>query len=214
MIVDLTSYARRGMKSRFPGLGRSAFTLLELLCVITIIALLASMLMPAVGTMQQKADSIRCAANLRGIGVAVQLYLQDHNFYYPEIQNPIDPPVYPASDSSPMSMTQAFGPYGVTDQTMRCPSDIKSPNPPGSSYQLYGTSYDWKPTLDDENQSSPLVYGRRMGFGAQVSGSSGAVIVKLSKVRQVFDDTNIHFGHTNALYADGHVVSFTSPTTH
>ena len=89
--------------------------------------------------------------------------------------------------------------------------DIKSGA--GSSYQQYGTSYDWKPTLDDENTSEPLVYGRGRGmFGAQVSGSTG-FIVKLSKVRQVFDDTQIHFGHMNALYADGHVVYFTAVTT-
>ena len=40
------------------------------------------------------------------------------------------------------------------------------------------------------------------------------IALKLSKVRQCYDDnTGIHFGHVNALYADGHVVSWTGPTT-
>ncbi len=114
------------------------------------------------------------------------------------------------------SMVAAFSNYGITQKTTQCPSDLKQPNPPGSSYGLYGSSYDWRPTLDDENQNEPLIYGRRMGFGAQVSGttSSGQAVfvAKLSKIRQAYDDTPIHFGHSNALYADGHVVSFTGAT--
>jgi prepilin-type processing-associated H-X9-DG protein len=111
-------------------------------------------------------------------------------------------------------MLQAFGPYGVTQQTLQCPTDLKQGA--ASAYAQYQNSYDWKPTLDDENTSEPLVYGgpggRRAQFGAQVSGSTGFV-VKLSKVRQCFDDSPIHFGHTNALYADGHVVYFTATSS-
>lgn len=194
---------------------RAAFTLIELLCVVAIIGLLASMIMPAVGTMKQKADSISCASNLRAIGVACQLYLQDHSFIYPCIEPVPTSSVYPANfQPTPYtSMVAAFGSYGVTQKTIQCPSDIKQPG--GGSYAAYGSSYDWKPTLDDENTSEPLVYGRRMGFGAQTSGTSTApgFVVKLSKVRQAFDDTQVHFGHMNALYADGHVVYFTTSTT-
>jgi prepilin-type processing-associated H-X9-DG protein len=81
------------------------------------------------------------------------------------------------------------------------------------SFLLYGSSYDWRPTLDDESANEPLVYTRRF-FAAGTSGTSGVVIAKLSKVRQSYDDnTGIHFGHVNALYADGHVVAYTGPTT-
>jgi prepilin-type N-terminal cleavage/methylation domain-containing protein/prepilin-type processing-associated H-X9-DG protein len=194
----------------------SAFTLIELLCVITIIAILAGFLLPAFGTMEQRANSIQCASNLRAIGVACQLFLQDHNFIYPCIE-PLPQgagstvySAYPQLNPYP-SMVAAFSPYGITLQTTQCPSDLKSPNPPGSSYLQYGSSYDWRPTLDDESSNQPLIYTRR--FFA-TSGSSGALIAKLSKVRQVFDDNvGIHFGHVNALYADGHVVSYTGPVT-
>ncbi|MGA3171772.1 MAG: type II secretion system protein [Chthoniobacteraceae bacterium] len=192
-------------------LRRLGFTLLELLCVIAIIAVLASMLMPALTTMQNRADSIKCASNLRAIGVACQLYLQDNQFIYPCIESdPTGAPVYPAGVQA-QTMVQAFGKYGINNDTMQCPSDLK--NPP-SSYSQYGTSYDWRPTLDDDNSSEPLVYGRRMFFGAQTAanGGGGGFLVKLSKVRQCFDDSQIHFGHMNALYADGHVVYFTSQT--
>ena len=192
----------------------AAFTLLELMLVISIIAILASLLMPAIGTMRQKADSIACASNLRTIGVASQLYLQDHSYIYPCIQNPVDPPIYPPGIPT-QSMLQAFGPYGVTAKTLQCPSDLKQGK--GSSYALYQNSYDWKPTLDDESPNEPLVYGRGGRGFTQASGAGGAppaFVAKLTKIRQVFDDTQIHFGHMNALYADGHVVAFSSATTH
>jgi prepilin-type N-terminal cleavage/methylation domain-containing protein/prepilin-type processing-associated H-X9-DG protein len=195
------------------GLRRAAFTLIELLLVVVIISILASLLMPAVGSIKSRADSIACSSNLRTIGAAVQLYLQDHNQNFPSINPAAGPSVYPAGYPT-QTMLQAFGPYGVTQQTLQCPTDMKQGS--ASSYAQYQNSYDWKPTLDDENTSEPLVYGgpggRRAQFGAQVSGSTGFV-VKLSKVRQCFDDTPLHFGHTNALYADGHVVYFTATTS-
>jgi len=201
--------------------GKRAFTLIELLCVIAIIGILASLLMPAVGTMKQKADSITCAANLRGIGNAVQLYLQDHSFLYPEIDT--DPSVTPVYSGTAQGMPMAFGPYGISAQVLQCPSDMKSQSCSynavlASSGTGYASSYDWKPTLDDETPNQALIYGGRARFGAQVSGSNGGVatfIMKLSKIRQVFDDNfGIHFGHVNALYADGHVISYTGPVSH
>ena len=39
---------------------------------------------------------LRTMKSLRTIGAATQLYLQDHGFIYPCIQNPVDPPIYPA----------------------------------------------------------------------------------------------------------------------
>lgn len=112
-------------------------------------------------------------------------------------------------------MVAAFGAYGITPQTTQCPSDMKCPAA-SCSFTQYGSSYDWRPVLDDETSNEPLIYTRR--FFA-TSGSTGAFVAKLSKVRQVYDDnsgnsgTGIHFGHRNALYADGHVVYYSGAAT-
>ena len=58
---------------------RSAFSLVELLVVLTVVALLAGLLLPTLARGKGKAQSAACANNLRQLGLAFMLYLPDHD---------------------------------------------------------------------------------------------------------------------------------------
>ena len=82
---------------------KTAFTLVELLVVIGIIALLISILLPALSRAREAANNIKCSANLRAIGQGISIYIADFhgtipasNWYYGlQISNGVQTPAKP-----------------------------------------------------------------------------------------------------------------------
>ena len=123
--------------TRFP-----AFTILELLIVIGLIAVLAALLLPTVTRAREQAKSAKCLSNLRQLGQAALAYAQSYDGYFPisSYQNGLD------WDFDARTLPVRLGVLWIGSTTLavqQCPSyEAKStiPTDPFTGYN-YNTSY-------------------------------------------------------------------------
>ena len=142
---------------------RRAFTLIELLVVIAIIAILAAILFPVFAQAREQARSVSCLSNMKQVGTATIMYVQDYDETFP--MN-----LYFGSDPGLCVYTAwtAIQPYEKNTQVFTCPSNptamnfppmmatIGFPPPCSSSPALYYISYMPNFTLMDWGNPSNI----------------------------------------------------------
>ncbi|HEY3860635.1 MAG TPA: type II secretion system protein [Verrucomicrobiae bacterium] len=162
-----------------------AFTLVEMLVTIAIIAALASLLMPALGRGKEAGRTTVCRANLHQIGVALQLYVDDNRNLMPVMYDRRAT----GSPTNLPAMDVVLAPQLGSTQALRCPSDGQQ------IFQQTGSSYSWNNLVNGENADH-----------LQIMNLSLA----MTRIPLVLDKQSFHaaLGPSNAvnyLYADGHI---------
>jgi prepilin-type N-terminal cleavage/methylation domain-containing protein/prepilin-type processing-associated H-X9-DG protein len=89
---------------------RRAFTLIEILVVLAIIAVLMAFLLPALEKSREKANQVRCGSNLSQIGLAISMYANENHGNYPRTRYDPAAPLCADTNASALDPFQSTGP--------------------------------------------------------------------------------------------------------
>jgi len=161
---------------------RRAFTLVELLVVMGLVALLTSIAVPVSQRVLHRSKAVHCMGNLKGLGSAVHLYLADHNNFLPTMVIGRE-----SKDTDEAALDNTLLEYTDGPAIFCCKADNKG------FYEKTGTSYHWNHLINGQNVAS-------MDFMGFIKEGSRIPLIGDKEGFHQYRDVKV-----NILYADGHV---------
>ena len=194
-----------------------AFTLVELLVVISIIALLLGIMAPTLGKAKRKAQQVVCMSNLKQIYLAFELYTHDHDNTYPCAKDGAMPWPWMGRGWRPL-----IEPYLATvvdtnsPSILLCPVDKKSVEKYESTSYAYSMSFYHSPSQINSMNTIAHTYSAPLAVPAigqkttEVSTPSEKIIIgEWLSVHQAVENPDddkgwwCWVGRRNYLFADG-----------
>jgi prepilin-type N-terminal cleavage/methylation domain-containing protein len=120
----------------------SGFTIVEVLAVVIIILILASFIVPNYSTWINRAQEVKCMANMRAIHVGLLAYLNDHQEIWPQGPSPKEESAWAKF------WIETVEPYGVMAKTWQCPT-MAGQFKRGERAPLDGGAIHYSPTMFD-----------------------------------------------------------------
>ncbi len=113
-----------------------AFTLVELLVVISIIVLLMALLIPALSRAKKQAQAVVCQARLRQAATSMQVAIENNGGRFPDCNRRTSPGT--SQDDGPSSMFHMLAPFAESPELAHCPLATRTTQPESIS-QVGGT---------------------------------------------------------------------------
>ena len=210
---------RAGESRSCPLKKQTAFTLVELLVVISIIAMLLAVLIPALRKARQQAQKVVCLSNMRQMGLVLITYLNDSDYHLPPSSCHVsDPNQY---------WLYILNKYSQSPLLYRCPSDMSKlfldwskpiaaqpVTARWSSFEVNNLLDTTVPKYGGFNPYNNVLHIRHLGSCIYVAecpeswtnaDHPHAELWQSLQQAKGFVDWNRHNGTSNYVFADGHV---------